>query len=38
MPDADRRRGRFSNGIDQQPDDPEHAAERRFSEGIERDE
>ena len=37
-PDAERRRGRFSNGIEQRPDDPEHAVERRFSEGIERDE
>ena len=36
--DADRRRGRFSDGAEREPDDPEHAVERRFSEGIERDE
>lgn len=32
-----RRRGRFSNGLEQDPDDPEREVERRFSEGLERD-
>jgi hypothetical protein len=36
-PDAQLNRGRFSTGAEQHPDDRRNAEERRFSEGVERD-
>jgi hypothetical protein len=29
-------RGRFSEGVEEEPENPENAVERRFSEGVER--
>jgi hypothetical protein len=29
-------RGRFSEGVEQEPDTPDKTVERRFSEGVER--
>jgi hypothetical protein len=34
--DAEPKRGRFSTGGEQHPEDPDNATERRFSEGVER--
>jgi len=36
-PDDPKHRGRFSDGIEAWPDDPANAVERRFSEGLERE-